>query len=81
MADFSIFLDMFLCNCRYDFTVTNWNVEEEEADAVVNKQDFPDLVLVRKVRSTHVKHPQPCFVLGYIFYFVFIYLIRCCFCW
>mmetsp|Transcript_64069 Transcript_64069/g.126103 ORF Transcript_64069/g.126103 Transcript_64069/m.126103 type:complete len:591 (-) Transcript_64069:36-1808(-) len=36
----------------YDFTVTNWNVEEEEADAVVNKQDFPDLVLVRKVQET-----------------------------
>jgi hypothetical protein len=36
---------------RYDFTCTNWNIEDEDTDAVLNKQDFPDLLLVRKVRE------------------------------
>lgn len=40
-----------IMSCRYDFTVTNWNIEEEDAEAVVNKPGFPDLVLVRKVKT------------------------------
>lgn len=44
---------VFACTClhssfSYDFTTTNWNIEEEE-DQVLNKQQFPDLILVRKV--------------------------------
>jgi len=35
----------------YDFTTTNWNIEEEE-DQVLNKQQFPDLILVRKLKET-----------------------------
>ncbi len=37
----------------YDFTTTNWNIEEEE-DQVLNKQQFPDLILVRKVIALQI---------------------------
>lgn len=40
----------------YDFTNTNWNVDEEDnEDNVLDKHSsFPDLVLVRKVGGTYV---------------------------
>lgn len=34
---------------RYDFTTSNWNIDGDES-LVVEKEDFPDLILVRKVR-------------------------------
>lgn len=39
---------------RYDFTCTNWNIDDEDTDAVLHKQDFPDLLLVRKVCTVHL---------------------------
>lgn len=45
---------LLLCN-RYDFTCTNWNIHDDESDAVVDtKKIFPDLVLVRKVKNLMV---------------------------
>jgi hypothetical protein len=34
--------------------VTNWNIDDADANAVVDQADFPDLILVRKVCTSAV---------------------------
>ena len=66
----------------YDFTNTNWNVDEEDnEDNVLDKHSsFPDLVLVRKVGYKHMLIILACYAITsfkIIIYIIIIIIITC----